>query len=309
MQTDNDPRTPSDLTGSGFDSPPIDSELPDRWPESSTSAEPLPTALANEIAADASAVPPAEPAPRRLTYLSAFRYVFENPDWFSSMVFGTIFSFLPVLGPVALWGYSYEIIEALHRRPNVPYPKFEFKRLGEYCMRGVWPYILALTVETILGILFQVVYQVVFQGGLMLWMSNQQAAAIVTAIVAPILVGGGVILAVGVAVGTGPFLIRAGLTQDFRQVFHLAWIKGYWKRVWPEQILAYLFIMAATTILRPLGCLLFGVGFFAAYFVLWIAASHLQWQIYEIYLERGGEPIPLHPLPAEAPPVQVDDRP
>lgn len=245
------------------------------------------------------------PQPRKLTFLPAFRYVFENPDWFPSMVFGTIFSFLPVLGEVAMWGYSYEIIEALYRRPNATYPKFEFKRLGEYCMRGVWPYILACTVGAIIGILFQVVYQVVFQGGLMLWMSNQQVAAIVTAIVAPIIAVGVLIVSIGVAVGTGPFLIRAGLTQDIRLIFRLAWIKGYWQRVWVQQILAFLFLAAATIVLRSLGCLLFGIGFFAAYFVLWIAGTHLQWQIYEIYLERGGEPIVLQPLPAQEPPAQV----
>lgn len=246
------------------------------------------------------------PLPRRLLYLPAYRYVFENREWFPTIVFATVFSFLPVLGMVAMWGYSYEILEWLHRRPNAPYPTFEFRKWGEYCIRGVWPFILAQLVGAILAFVFQVVYQVTFQGGLMLWLSNPQAAAIVTAIVAPVLVAGLLLVAIGVYLGTAPFLLRAGLTQDIRLVFRLDWIKGYWKRVWVEQILACLFQLAAMAVLRSLGCMLFAVGYFAAFTVLWIAGSHIQWQLYEIYLERGGEPIQLHPLPAEAPPAQVE---
>jgi hypothetical protein len=31
--------------------------------------------------------------------------------------------------------------------------------------------------------------------------------------------------------------------------------------------------------------------------------GHLHCQLYELYLARGGEPIPLRPLPVELPPV------
>jgi hypothetical protein len=34
-----------------------------------------------------------------------------------------------------------------------------------------------------------------------------------------------------------------------------------------------------------------------------IAGSHLAWQVYELFLERGGEPIPLKPADADVPPL------
>jgi hypothetical protein len=36
-------------------------------------------------------------------------------------------------------------------------------------------------------------------------------------------------------------------------------------------------------------------------------SAHLSSQLYAIYLERGGEPIPLRPLPAEVPPVPTPE--
>ncbi|HUE74263.1 MAG TPA: hypothetical protein VMP01_25505, partial [Pirellulaceae bacterium] len=303
MVPDNDPPTPSDFTGSGFDSPPIDSELPDRWPESPASTEPVPAAETKSDTVQPASPFSTEPAPRRLAYLAAFRYVFESPDWFVSVVLLAVIGFLPVLGHVAQWGFYYEIVEALHRRPDAPYPKFDLRRFGDYCMRGVWPYVLSMMVGLMLYLIFYLPTQLGLQFGLMfLFAANQQVAIVVAAVVVSIVLVGALFVIVGTTVLTAPMLLRAGLAQDFRLVLRFDWIKGYLRRMWVEEVLATLFLLAAMA-LTPLGCVVFGVGFFAAQVIVWIAASHLQWQIYEIYLERGGEPIPLHPLPAEVPPV------
>jgi hypothetical protein len=267
--------------------------------------EPLPAALPKAEGAAIGAEEQAISAPRRLKYLAAFQFAFDNPHWFVSMVLLVVIGFLPVLGHVAQWGFYYEIVEALRRRPNAPYPKFDLQRFGDYCMRGVWPYVLSMTVGMILYLIFYLPMQLSLQFGFMfLLASNQQIAFVVAAVVISLVLVGVMFIAVGTAVLTMPLLTRAGLTQDFRQIFRMDWYKGYLRRVWAEETLATLFLMTAGVALMPLGCLAFGVGIFVVPVIVWIAASHLQWQIYEIYLERGGEPIPLHPLPAEAPPVQ-----
>ncbi|HZL89736.1 MAG TPA: hypothetical protein VFB96_15330 [Pirellulaceae bacterium] len=269
-------------------------------------ADPLTTEFPSAAAKQATGEPPpAPPAPRRLKYLPAFRYVFDNPDWFVSVVLLSVCGFIPVLGHVAQWGFYYHIVEALHRRPDAPYPKFDFRRFGDYGMRGVWPYVLMMMVGMILYLVLYLPLQLSLQFGLIFLLNNRQVALIVLGIVVPILMVGMLTVALGTAVLTAPMLLRAGLTQDIRLIFRFDWFKGYLRRVWVEETLASLFLMAAFA-LTPLGCLVFGFGFIAAQVIVWIAASHLQWQIYEIYLERGGEPIPLHPLPAEEPPVKVE---
>ena len=244
--------------------------------------------------------------PRRLVYVPAFRYVFENKDWFVSVILASVCIFIPVMGQVALWGYFYEIVESLYRQPDSQYPKFEFRRLGDYCVRGVWPFVLLQAVQVTLQMLLQLPIQFSLQGLFILAMTNRPAGTIAAAVGVPAILVFLLVLAVGVSVLTTPFLLRAGLTQDVRQVFRGDWIKGYIRRMWVEEILAALFILFASAVLLPLGCLVFCFGFFAVSVVIMIATAHIHWQLYEIYLERGGEPIQLHPLPAEAPPAQVE---
>jgi hypothetical protein len=299
MQPENDSQTPLEPSESQVDSPAIDSEWSDRWPEPSRATEPV----RKDSMVEGSEVPPGGPAPRRLAYLAAFRYVFESTEWFVSLVLCSLCFFIPVVGQVAIWGFFYEVVESLHRQPDSVYPKFDFRRFGQYCVRGVWPFVLMQAVQVTLQLILQLPVQFAFQGMFVLLATNTQAGAIVLGIGAPLIILFLIVLGIVVSLLTAPMLLRAGLTQDFRQVFGLQWFKGYWKRVWVEEIMAALYLMIASVVLLPLGCVLFCYGFFAASVVILVAGAHMKWQIYEIYLERGGEPIPLHPLPAEAPPV------
>jgi hypothetical protein len=253
-------------------------------------------------AAEPDATPP---APRKLKFLPAYQFVFDHREWPITILLAAVCLFLPVLGQVALWGFFYDLVEALHRQPNTPYPKFDFRRFGDYCVRGVWPYVLFQMIQVAIQLFVQLPLQFSIQGMAILLASNPQVGGIVLAIAAPILITFLLVLFLAVAVLTTPMLIRAGLTQDFRLVFRFAWFKDYLKRVWVEEVLATLFVAVSGALLMAAGACFFCVGLFLAIILVWMASAHLQWQIYEIYLERGGEPIPLHPLPAEAPPAAV----
>jgi hypothetical protein len=308
MQPENDSQMPLEPSESHVDDPAVEPALSDRGPDSPSLTDPRPTAVPKEPAAEGTGLAAAEPGPRRLAYLVAFRYVFENPEWFVGIVLASLCFFIPVLGQVAIWGFFYEVVESLHRQPDSIYPKFDFKRFGQYCVRGVWPFVLMQAVQVTLQLILQLPIQFSFQGMIILLATNTQVGAIVLGIGAPLIILFLIVLGIAVSLLTAPMLLRAGLMQDIRQVFRLQWFKGYWKRVWVEEIMSALYLMIACAVLLPLGCLLFCVGFFAAWVVILVAGAHMKWQIYEIYLERGGEPIPLHPLPAEAPPVEIYGR-
>ena len=288
MSPDHEPPAEDERAASAADAPAGE----DLWPDSPAAA----------AAADAK-TSEGVPAPRRLQYMAAIRYTFDNPEWFVSMVMTCVCLFIPVLGQVAIWGFVFEVLEALHRQPDCTYPKFDLKRFGAYCTRGVWPFVLLQAVQVTLQLILQLPIQFSFQGMVMLLVTNPQVGAIVLAIGLPLILLFLLALAIGVSLFTAPVLLRAGLTQDFRQVFYWPWIKGYLRRMWVEEVLSALFLLVATAVLLPLGCLLFCVGALGASVVLLIAGAHMRWQLYEIYLEKGGEPIPLHPLPAEVPPV------
>ena len=73
--------------------------------------------------------------------------------------------------------------------------------------------------------------------------------------------------------------------------------------MWVETTLVSLFLLFASVAFSLLGCLLFCVGLFAVGPLTAMSQAHLHCQLYELYLARGGQPIPLKPLPADVPPV------
>jgi hypothetical protein len=95
-------------------------------------------------------------------------------------------------------------------------------------------------------------------------------------------------------------LLRSGLAQDFAEGFNLDFLKSFLARVWKELLLGSLFL-AMTGILAVLvGAAVFCVGVYFAASLLMLAQAHIWYQIYQIYLARGGKPIPL-PSPAQNP--------
>jgi hypothetical protein len=93
--------------------------------------------------------PIADPPPR-LQYFAAFRYLFEQPQWLSSLLLASVAFMIPVFGTVALFGYYYEIVERIHRDPAARCPPFQFGRFALYCGRGVWSYLLLLAITSVL---------------------------------------------------------------------------------------------------------------------------------------------------------------
>ena len=230
---------------------------------------------------------------RRIEYLRSVRFVFEHPDWFKGLLLLAVFMLIPVLSQPMLFGYVYEVVEHLHRRLPGPYPVFEIRRFAAYMTRGIWCYLLVNLVATLLIPLFQVV----FQGGMFASMAAIQAdrevGPLIVGIGAPVVLIGLVVFLLVLSVMLVPLYLRAGLTQDFAQTFNFRWAADFVRRMWLQTLLVNLFSWLATTVLVLLGCALFCYGALVAAALMALAGGHLTWQLYEMYLARGGEPIPL----------------
>jgi hypothetical protein len=88
-----------------------------------------------------------------------------------------------------------------------------------------------------------------------------------------------------------PLYIRAGLRRDFASAFSMAFLKGFLKRVWLPLLLSQLFLHVTGSVLVLAGFLVFLVGAYPASALLMLATHHIDYQLYELYLRRGGEPI------------------
>jgi len=259
--------------------------------------------------AAAFAAPPAKPsgnspaAGKRIEYLAALRFATQHPEWLKNVLMFGLCLLIPVLGVIIQYGYTYEITELQHRRPGSQYPSFDFNRLAVYVTRGVWAFLIFFVVQTILSVVYQILFQGTMFGTMAAVQANEEVGTIIAAVVIPAVIIGFLSLIIGITLVVRPLMLRAGLSQDFAQTVKFPWLRDFLKRMWLETLLINLFTMLVTLVLMPFGLVLCCVGMaFVSAFIA-IAGAHLDWQLYELYLARGGEPIPLKPLPGDVPPV------
>jgi hypothetical protein len=249
---------------------------------------------------------PPKPSPStaagRIQYLDSLRYVFSHPEWLKNFLIFAVFTLIPVLNTVLLCGYLYEIVEHRHRRLAGPYPLFQVRRFAAYMTRGIWCFFLS----NIVGVIIAPMIQVLTQGtmfGSMAAIQSGDWGAVAAAVVIPLVIIGFLLFLLGLQVLITPFMLRGGLSQDFGLMMNFRWIGHYLQTMWLETILVCLFVLFSTLAMMVVGCPLLCVGLVAAIAFSTMVQAHLHCQLYELYLARGGEPIPLRPLVADVPPV------
>ena len=251
---------------------------------------------------EGSRVPEPKPLdePPAMHYRRAYGYVFDSPNWTMNVLFGFLCQasamIVPVVGPLLFMGYQFEIVEALHRGRGRTYPDFDINRFADYLLRGLWPFLVSLVVMLVfMPVLFVVSY------GSIIALALTAASVGDTGAILVVVIGGPLVLLLNVALGLllnvvlTPLMLRAGLSQDFAAAFNLGWVKDFLGRVWRELILVGLFLVLSSLLMMFAGVLLCCIGSFAALALVTLAQAHLFYQLYALFLARGGEPIPLKP--------------
>jgi Protein of unknown function (DUF4013) len=237
-----------------------------------------------------------------MKYVHAYRYLFESPNWLMNLLATSICQLVPILGRMVLMGYTFEIIEALHRKRDARYPDFDTNRLIDYLKRGVWPFIVELIVGVLLTPIIMLLYSCVFAG---IFITPEKGRGAVAFLLLAVFYLAIFVVSVLIVLVLLPLSLRAGLTQDFGQTFSMPFVKDFIKRVWLEMILQQLFLLATSFVLAMAGLALFCVGVYAAAGLIAFAQYHLLYQLYELYLERGGTPIPTKTEPGAPPTTDI----
>jgi hypothetical protein len=227
-----------------------------------------------------------------MKYLRAYKYLFDSPNWGLNLLFGSVCIFIPAIGGILLSGYGFEVLEAMHeRKGDDKYPDFDFNRFVKYLLRGLWPFIWQLIIGLPIGFLaggFYVVFMVIVAavGG-----REPNPGAFVAGLICFFVVF--FLLGFLVAIIQIPLILRAGLSQEFVFSGALEFLQDFLKRVWVETILSQLFIMGTGLVLVLVGELLCCLPAYPATVLVVMANFHLLYQLYELYLQRGGTPIPV----------------
>ncbi len=236
-----------------------------------------------------------------LEYMRAIHYVFESPKWTMNLLWGSLCLLstqaIPIVGQLLWIGYQFEIVENLFRNPGRQgYPDFDMNRFKEYLLRGLWIFLVMLVMMLVL----MPIMLVLFLGGALVVGGIGAATggddeAMAVGMIALIVLGGilGFVIFTLMTIVITPVTLRAGLTQDFRASFDIAWIKDFMRRMWVETLLSQLFLMAVGILAEVVGLLACIIGVFPAIALIFLVQGHLFLQLYQLYLARGGRPIQL----------------
>ncbi len=247
----------------------------------------------------------------RLQYIHSYSFFFESPNWLVNLLLVTAAFFLPIVGPMVLSGYQIEIINALHRSPKSVYPDFDFGRFGEYLSRGIWKFLVDMLSQFLMMPVYFVLYVIslmlIFGLGAALAPSPNQAGptmGIIAAIVVPCAMLIAMLVFIAIQVVTTPVVLKASLSGDAGALFDMRFTIDFLKRTWREMFLEMTWMFVTTPVVGMLGLLLFFIGIYPAMALVQMADAHTTWQLYEIYLAKGGEPITLK-IAKPAPVVRV----
>ena len=254
---------------------------------------PLPTDALGPTADDA----PAERT--RLEYFRSYQQSVHSSNWFINLLWGMLAFFssgvIPIVGPMVWTGYLYECVEVLAMNRGRVFPDFDANRFGDYITRGVWPFLIQLILWVAIYVTWFVVYIGLFVVLALADVSGDEYAPIVMAVGFPLLALALATVALVPTILLAPLMLRAGLAQDVGIAVNFRWCRDFLKRVGVETAISTLFVLLTGAMLTTLGCGLLFIGSYFAWAWVTMANAHLSWQLYELYLARGGESVPLKP--------------
>ena len=228
-------------------------------------------------------------------YMRPFSYIFENPKWVTNVLLLGVVQFIPIVGPLAMIGYQYEVVMALLRRPTDEYPDFDFNRFTDYMKRGVWPFLVMLVWGMVLGAVMSVL--VVAGAVAVAATSSGNSSRADAEFFGMIFMG--VTMAVAIFGGMGlqvialPLMLRSGLQKDFASGFSLGFAFQFLGNTWKEMIVAIFLLTLAALAAVFVGLMLFCVGQYFTMAIIILAQCHVLMQLYRLHVSRGGQTIAL----------------
>jgi Protein of unknown function (DUF4013) len=228
-----------------------------------------------------------------IEHMRMFHYVFENPNWLMNILLSGLCMLIPIIGGLIVLGYQFEAVAMLLSTQGTRYPDFTFNRFAEYLVRGLWPFLVQLVASiVIVPVLLVAIFVPLLLISVVASAAGDNAEGFV-ALVGMLMLGLFVFLVtVLLSMMLLPLLLRAGVTQDFAEGFNIGWAIDFVKRTYKEMFLALLFLMVAGGVLSILGMLACYIGLFFVMPIVFLAQAHLYYQLYLLFLSRGGAPMP-----------------
>jgi hypothetical protein len=247
-------------------------------------------------------------SPARTSGWEAYRFAFASPNGWKNLLIGGVAMLVPILGPVVFIGYLCDVlaprplddgsgrVDESPRAPGAGYGDFDFSRFSQYLERGIWPFLATL----VAGLVMLPLYFLAMAPAIVAAVANFRGPAAMLAFFASFVLFLAV-AAAGVLVMV-PLSVRAAMLMEFGPTFDPRWVKDFAARTWRETVIAMLFLIVTGFPLAIVGYLLCLIGVYPAMALLTLAEWHLHFQLYHLYVSRGGAPVPVKPIHRPGPP-------
>ena len=240
-----------------------------------------------------------------MNYKASITDFFASPKWGMNLLLGSVAALIPAVGPIVLSGWLVVVFWA--RRDNedpARFPVFDFQFFVKYLERGLWPFLVNLVAGlAFVPLMMIMVVAVMFGAGAFAPHAGSEAISLLAL---AMLTGAGILylaLMVVFYLVTVPLTLRATITQGFTQAFNLGFVKNFLALMWKEALVIWIFLFGLGIAMMIVTVVTCYIGLFPSVVILTFAIHHLQKQLYQIYLGRGGEAIALSPDLIETPPA------
>ncbi|NRB73883.1 MAG: DUF4013 domain-containing protein [Verrucomicrobiales bacterium] len=216
---------------------------------------------------------------------AALKDIFKTEKKWMTILGLSVCTLIPIIGPIVSMGF---VIRRMAReRCGHEAEDFEFNFFGEYLKFGLWPF-LATFVLSLVMIPLMVVLMVPMMIGAGMAEGGTEEMGVILAIVGFFLYFGAIIL---MMLFSFPVMLRSGLMMDFKSGFSWGFIGSFIKKVGLSLIGYYILLVLILMPMSILGSLALFVGVYVVAAWIQVAMNHILFQHYDLYLERGGEPI------------------
>lgn len=252
-----------------------------------------------------------------MEYLRGWRALRKDPQWITKVLIGTLFSLIPVVGPIVVTGWLSLALRRAVSGQDAPLPRldFDFEYLKNLVMAGFKGFLAQLLWSLPLVVVFMgayagcIVSAVVVAGASRSSGNDPGLAMLIVALVFCVVMP---ILIIGASLPLNIARMRAEITDDLGAA-RIKEVFGMTRLMMKELIVGQLVLMCiGFGVLLPFGLITLTLGLYPAAIVMQVIATYWLAEVYRRYLEKGGEPLPVGPLevpgtvPApQAPPPQL----
>lgn len=228
-----------------------------------------------------------------MNYPSAITDFFKSPKWMMNLLLTGVCMLIPIVGPMVVQGWH---IGGFWGRKDVrfeTFPDFDFNQFGKYLERGLWPFLVTFVASIVMTPVLMIVLAVPMAiSGFFTHGDHGFIAGLIGMVFS---MAGYLFCLAVIMLVTAPLMLKATLTQDFGAAFDFAFVKRFVGLVWKELLIGAVFMSIAGGLMGMVGSLLFCVGMYFAIALALFGWQHILWQVYQLYLARGGEPVPVSP--------------